>query len=286
MSRRGTWIGLALVIAVASNPVAGSGQADGPPQRLVSLVPGATEVLFAIGAGERIVGVSSYDHWPPQVEALPKVGALLDPDLEAILALRPDLVVADPSLTSLAERLDAAGIAVHGYATADVQDVFDQMQRLGRVVGLESGGRTAAARLRSELEIVREAHRVAVPPAVMLVFGRRIGSFAEVWVNGGVGFLHELTEIAGGTNLYRDIERASFKAGLETLLARIPDVVIEMRVDGLAPVDRSAIRAEWQLLPGFQSTRVAVITEPWVLNPGPRLAAAAELIAAAAAGSQ
>ncbi len=277
--QRGGWrLALALLAGgVGATPLAGAQEA---PQRLVSLVPAATQVLFAIGAGDRLVGVSSYDTWPEEVGRLPRVGALLDPNLEVILALRPDLVVVDPAQAALERQLASAGIDSYVYATEDIAGILTHMHELGSRLGLADAGTRAASRLRSELAQVRSAVRGNETVATVLVFGRRPGGFAELWVNGGVGFLHELVEVAGGRNLYADMERQSARAGLEVLLARVPEVLVELRLGSdLADLDTEAIAAEWHALPGYAAVRVTVLTDSWLVTPGSRVAEAARLFA-------
>ncbi len=270
---------LASYVCVAAAWVV-SGQTSPPATRIVSLLPAATQTLFAIGAGDRLVGVSSFDDWPPAVRELPRVGALLDPDLETILTLRPDLVIIDPALGVLVKQLEAAGIDSYPYATAGVEEALRHMVGLGRMVGMERQGRVAADRLRTELETVQLASANLPAPAVMLVFGRRPGAFAELWVSGGKGFLHELILIAGGRNLYADIEQPGVKASMEMLLTRVPDVVLEVRVGNAVAPEPGTITGEWRSLPGFERVRVALITDSWILLPGPRMGEAAELLAA------
>lgn len=271
-------LGFAVACSLAA-PATAARQA--PAARVVSLVPAATQVLHAIGALDRLVGVSSYDRWPPEIERLPRVGALLDPNLEAILALRPDLVITDPAQEALQQQLATASIDSYVYATADLADIEAHMRSLGALLGISEQGREAATRLRAELDAVAGLAGSEPVPA-MLVFGRRPGGFAELWVNGGVGFLHELVELAGGRNLYADMERQSARAGLETVLARVPEVVIELRLgEDPAALDLAAIRAEWRTLPGFAHARVTVLTDSWLVIPGPRVAEAARAFAAA-----
>jgi len=97
--------------APGAAPSARERQAAGPPQRIVSIVPAVTEMLFAIGAGPQVVAVSSFDTWPPDVKGLTRVGGLLDPDIERVLRLRPDLVVVYGSTPEVREKLERAGIA-------------------------------------------------------------------------------------------------------------------------------------------------------------------------------
>ena len=276
--RRGSafrWLGLLGVILPL---FAASLELQGPAQRIVSLVPGATEVLFAIGAGERVAGVSSFDHWPAEVERLPRVGGLIDPDLEAILTLRPDLAIIDPSQGSLRRQLAVSGIATYEYATADVADLLRNMRAIGDLLGLSNRAAQSADRLRADLDAVRARYASDDPPSVLMVFGRRDGSFAELWVNGGIGFLEELTAIAGGRNVFGDVERPGFKAGLEAVIARVPDVVVELRTGGQDAVPTAMLELEWRTLPGFANVRVVTLAAGWMLVPGPRVAEAAQVL--------
>ena len=108
---------------------------DRRPTRIVSLVPALTEMLFAIGAGPQVVAVSSYDEFPPEVKSLPRVGALLDPDMERILSLRPDLVIVYGSQTDLQAQLARAGIRVFNYRHAGLAGVLNTLKDLGAAVG-------------------------------------------------------------------------------------------------------------------------------------------------------
>ncbi len=273
------------VLAVAMPLWAAAAMSQGPPQRIVSLVPGATEVLFEIGAGERVAGVSNFDHWPAEVEELPRVGGLIDPDLEAILALRPDLAIIDPSQGSLRRQLTASGIATYEYATADVGDLLGNMLEMGSLLDLSDSAARSADRVRADLDAVRARYASDEPPSVLVVFGRRDGSFAELWVNGGVGFLQELTTIAGARNVFDDVARPGFKAGLEAVIARVPDVVVELRSDGQNAVPAQVLAAEWRTLPGFSGVRVVTLAAAWMLVPGPRVAEAARELGARLHGS-
>ena len=106
-----------------------------PPKRIISLVPAVTEMLYAIGAGSQVVGVSSFDHFPAQVESLPRVGGLLDPDFERIVRLAPDLVIVYGTQTDLTAKLDRARIPMFSYVHAGRSDVTAPIRQLGDRVG-------------------------------------------------------------------------------------------------------------------------------------------------------
>jgi ABC-type hemin transport system substrate-binding protein len=122
-----------------------------PPQRIVSLVPAVTEMLFAIGAGSQVVAVSSYDQDPPEVNALPRVGALLDPDVERILSLRPDLVITYGSQTDLQSQLERARIVVFDYRHAGLAAITATMRALGAGTGHAPEAEAAARGIESRL---------------------------------------------------------------------------------------------------------------------------------------
>ena len=128
---------LLLLSRTPSVPAAAAGPPQSRPSRIVSLIPAVTEMLFVIGAGPQVVAVSSFDEYPPQVKMLPRVGALLDPDLERILSLRPDLVVVYESQGDLRRQLERAGVPMYIYKHAGLPDVL--AKRLAKESGIDIG---------------------------------------------------------------------------------------------------------------------------------------------------
>src|SRR6185369_1515500 len=135
-------VAAALALLCAARPTA---QPNARPQRIISLVPAVTEMLYAIGAGPRVVAVSSYDYYPPDVRKLPNVGALLDPNVERILSLKPDLVVAYGTQSELKQQLVKAGISVFDYRHAGLPDVTATIRALGERSGDGQRARELAA---------------------------------------------------------------------------------------------------------------------------------------------
>lgn len=255
-----------------------------PPARIVSLVPSVTELLFAIGAGAQVVGVSSYDHEPPAVEKLPRVGALLDPDLERLLALRPDLVVTYHSQSDLEQQLARAGVGTFPYAHGGIKELFTTIGQVGAMSGHAKEAAALAAALQSQLSAIRARSAGKARPRVLLVFGREPLSLRGIYASGGFGFLHDLVEVAGGEDVFGDIKRESVQATAELVLARRPDVILEIRADPLDPAVASQEVAAWNALasvPAVRNHRVVFLTGSDLVTPGPRIAAAAERIFAA-----
>jgi iron complex transport system substrate-binding protein len=252
-------------------------------RRIVSLVPSVTEMLFAIGAGPQVVGVSTYDRFPEAVRALPRVGALLDPDTEKVLSLKPDLVVLYGSQTDVEQRIGRAGIRVFSYRHGGLADTMRAMRDVGR----ETGHATEADRAASEVErrIARVRTRVGgrPRPRVMLVVGRDEQALRGVFASGGVGFLHEMLDAAGGANVFADVPREALQPSTETMLARAPDVILEVH-SGTPPPTRvlARERAVWQALssiPAVRQHRVELLYGSELVSPGPRLAQATEVLA-------
>ena len=252
-------------------------------RRIVSLVPNVTEMLFAVGAGPQVVGVSTYDDFPPETKALPRVGALLDPDTERIFSLRPDLVIVYGSQGELESQFARAGIRVYAYRHAGVGNVMQTIRDVARLAGRTADGDRVVRELTSQLDAVRMRVRGRPRPRTMLVIGRDAGALRGVYVSGGVGFLHDLLDVAGGDDLFADITRESVQPSSETMIVRAPDVIIELR-PGNQPAAAALQRERgvWNLLasvPAVRNNRVHLLYGDYLLSAGPRLGRAAETLA-------
>lgn len=245
-----------------------------PPHRIVSLVPAVTEMLFAMGAGDRVVGVSSFDTFPPEVLAIPRVGALLDPNLERIFELQPDLVVTYGSQSTLNERLGEVGIRSFNFVSGSIGDLLSSMQALGTVLGDPEAGMALARSTSNALEEIR--HRAPIErPSVLLVHSRDPGVIGAFYTEGAPSYLNELIDIAGGENLFADVQLKSFQPSLEEVLKRNPDVIIEM-VPSSADTPESIEQRlnDWrrlETLPAVRNRRVYVLAGDYLLIIGPRL---------------
>ena len=263
-------------------------QAGGVSRRIVSLVPSATETLFAMGAGPKVAAVSSYDRFPPEVERLPRVGALFDPDVERILSLRPDLVVAYASQTDLIAQLKRAGIPVYVYRHGSLADITAGMRELGERIGMADQAGRAAADVERGLANVRSSVAGAPRPRTALVIGREPQSLRAISVSGGYGFLHDLLDLAGGDNVFGDVKRESMMVATETMLAKQPDVILELHYSDTASRDDEAReRAAWKLLPGVpavRNNRVHLLYGGELVVPGPRVVLTARAFARAIHG--
>jgi len=253
------------------------------PGRIVSIVPSVTEMLFAIGAGSQVVGVSSFVRFPDEVSMLPRVGALLDPDMEQIFSLRPDLVILYRSQSDTREQIERAGISVFTYAHGGLLDVSETMRELGRLTGYRSQADRVARGIDTDLAVIR--HRVAgrERPRVLLVLGRDPDMVRNVYASGGIGFLHDMLDAAGGANVFAGVSREAVQPTTEGILGAAPDVIIEVRTDGLlTPIDAQnslVVWDRWSMIPAVRSGRVHFLMANELVVPGPRVATATERLA-------
>lgn len=233
---------------------------DVPARRVVSLAPHATELVFAAGGGRYLVGVSEYSDQPPAARQLPRVAAGGRVDVEAVLALEPDLVIAWGSGNRRADldRLRARGVPVFESEIRRIDDIPATLVRLGRLLGTEGRARQAARDFRRAL--------AALPPRP-----GRVPVFLEIahrplMTLNGRHLASEVLRRCGGRNVFADLGPLAAVVSVEAVLARRPRVILVS--DGLADLD--GVVRFWRGLPGLDA-EVAVVAADTLLRPGPRL---------------
>jgi iron complex transport system substrate-binding protein len=255
------------------------------PIRIVSLIPATTEMLFAMGAGDRLVGAGNFDRFPPEVDRLPRVGGLLDPDTERILALRPDLVIVYNTQVELKTRLERAKVPYFSYEHRALPDILETIRALGERVDASAAATRLVAEMNGALTEVRKAVAGKPRPRTLLVFGREPGTLRGVYASGGYGFLADLLDVAGSDNVFGDIKQQSVQASTEMILSRRPDVIVELRYGD----DRRAVNVEqeldiWKTLPSVPAVRnrqLHLLVGDEFVVPGPRIVNAARRFARA-----
>ena len=278
MRRRVTLTILAVTGVVAlglDRPTVANRSQGTATSRIISLVPAVTEMLFAIGAGSQVVGVSTFDRFPPEVEGRPKVGALLDPDFERILTLRPDLVIVYGSQADLMARLSRASIPYFTYRHAGLTGVTATIRELGERVGRRVDGDRIASAIDRDLAAVRARVAGRPRPRTALIFGREPGALRGMYASGGIGFLHDLLETAGGQNAYADVTREGVQVSAESILTRAPEVLLEVRSSEGWPSSRlaeeRALWRTWPSLPAVKANRIYILADSAIAIPGPRV---------------
>ena len=233
-------------------------------------------MLYAIGAGRRVVAVSSYDSFPPEVKKLPSVGALIDPNVERILSLKPDLVIVYGTQADLKAQLARAGIGIFDYRHAGLADVTTTIREIGTRTGNAERANALAASIERGLEDIRSRVKDQQRPRTLLVFGRERLALRGIYASGGVGFLHDMLTIAGGDNVFASVKVQAVQANTEQILAQRPDVIVETRAANNAfPMgERQAELDVWKSLaavPAVRNGRVHFLFDDRVVIPGPRV---------------
>ena len=251
------------------------------PQRIISVVPNATEMLSALGVGQRVIAVGDYDHYPPEVETKPRIGGLLNPNIEKIIELRPDLVVMYGSQDVLRERLSKVGIRLYPFSHGSIDQTLDYLLELGKTVGEESRGREIVDRIHSVFDGLRQS-APGRRPTVLLVHNRGVGLLGSFYSVGAKAFQHELIEIAGGHNVLGDMGQEIVQPTLEEIIRRGPDIVIETIPHPGSAAEIEQRTRDWNTLkklPAVEQHRVYVVAEDYMLVPGARLDLAAKKFA-------
>ena len=251
------------------------------PKRIISVVPSATEMLFALGVGDRVIAVGDYDRFPPEVESRPRIGGLLNPNIEKIIEMKPDLVLTYGSQEALRLRLNAVGIRLYAFTHGDIEHTLDYIIELGKTVGEENRGREIVDRIHASFDDLRKT-APATRPSVLIVHNRGAGLLGSFYSVGSKAFQHELIDIAGGRNVLGDLEQEVIQPTLEEIIRRAPDIIIETIPPPASEADIRQRENDWKTLknvPAVQKGRVFVVTDDYLLVPGARLDQAARRFA-------
>lgn len=238
-----------------------------PATRIVSLAPHITEQLFAIGAGEKIVGAVEYSDYPEQAQAIPRVGGYSRLDLERILVLEPDLVVAWQSGNDVRtiERLEELGLVVYLSEPRRLPDIADSMERLGSLAGVPEEGRQQAEVFRRRLEELRQQYREKASPTV----------FYQIWNRplmtvSGRHLINDVITLCGGRNIFAELDALTPTISLEAVLNADPEVII---ASGMGK-ERPEWLDEWKAWPQLQAVKddKVFVIDPNIINRAtPRL---------------
>lgn len=241
-------------------------------RRIASLAPSTTETLFALGLGDRIVGVCEYCKYPPEALTKPKLGGYYTPNYEALLEARPDLVVILPEHDAIRERILDLGVEVLDVDHRSVKGILDSITVIGEACGVPEQAASLLADLEGRVEKVKSRMQGRPRPRVLVSIGRAMneGGARRITTCGRGGYYDDLIEMAGGVNAYEGT--IPFPAlSPEGVLALDPDVIVEMMPDLVEKGgSRQSILRDWATLPGLEHLRVRLIAKPYAVVPGPR----------------
>lgn len=282
-----TVLALLMVVAACSpapsppTDTQGTGGAPGA-ERIVTLSPHLTELVFAAGAGSKLVAVVEFSNHPPEAKALPRVGDAFRLDLEALAGVRPDLVLGWPSGNSPAvlDRLRRLGYRVVALEPRRLADVGDHIEAIGRLAGTEAAARRAAEAWRAGLADLSSRYGAAHAGRVFY----QISPQPLITVN-SEHFIGQAIELCGGTNLYADVPGLTPVVSMESVIADAPDAIVASDyTPGPASMpDGSPLDAwrPWTGVPAVAGNRLHLLDPDLVTVPGPRLLAGIGVLCAA-----
>lgn len=257
------------------------------PERIVSLSPSVTEILYALDLGDRVAGVTRYCQYPPEALRKPKVGGLLDPNLEAILALQADLVILVPDQKEFEAPLTRLNLPCLEVSQYSLREILDSIVKIGEVCGAQPAARRLAASIQSKTDAIRKRLSGLPPTRALISVGRDYGSgsLGQVYISGPGTFYDELLKLAGGVNAYREAAVKYPVVSAEGILRMNPEAIIEI-APGVVPggSESEAIVRDWQEIPQVSAVkegRLYVFGEDFMTIPGPRVGLILERLAEA-----
>lgn len=275
------WLHACLVFFLATSfsacGVSGGGKG------IVSLAPNLTETIFALGEGNRVVGVSEFDDYPPEVATLPKMGGYLDPDLEQLTLLSPALIIVPgrhEQVTAFGEMNQIPVLNVH---MDNMETIYAGFDSIGAALGVPMRATVLRAKVDAEFTALRDALKDLPRKKVLIVLGRERGDLTNLQTVGGTSFISEIVDAAGGDNIYKSATQPYLEASKETILLEAPDAIIEIHAGkNLTKNQSQALYNDWRFLdtvPAVKNGAIYFITESHAMRPGPRIADVAKIIA-------
>lgn len=244
------------------------------PHRIVSVAPSITETLFALGAGDQIVGDTTYCNYPEAAKSKPKIGGYITPDLETILATRPDMVFMMKNRPDIAQKLRATGIDVVELQPENLAGIFEEIQTIAAKIGAPEKGRALVQSIDKDIH-AGGARPAGKKPTVLFVVGRTPGTVADLIAVGRGSYLSELIELAGGANVFADATVPYPNVGLEDIIHRDPDVIIDMgHSEMVSERKKQSVRQLWEkynFLKAVKRGTVFPVSADYFVTPGPRV---------------
>jgi iron complex transport system substrate-binding protein len=247
------------------------------PLRIISLAPNITETLFALGAGVQLVGVTDYCDYPSAATAIAKVGGGLNPSLETIMTLTPDLVVLSASQQKTIKQLEQLGLQTLAVKGRTLQDIRHAITLIGHAIGRQGESTVLLAHFDAQLEMVQQKVAGLPRPQVMISIGHSLGSddFKQFYIAGQQDFYNDLIQLAGGENVYQKPFPKVPSISLEGLFHLNPDIIIDVfpeADDHTASIKQ--VRQQWSQLThinAIKNSRVHIIEADYATIPGPRI---------------
>ncbi len=278
--------GMAVALLVLLATTAGLAQPPAIPARIVSTSPSITETLFALGLGDRVVGVSLYCRYPAAVAALPKVGTFLKPDAETIARLKPDLVFLHKGPNNVLTQLGALGIKTAVVDRGSSSEVVTTIRQIAAATNVADRGERLVNELNAGLGRVKASVAGRSPRKILIIVGRRTGTLTDIIAVGPGSYLNDIATIAGGTNVLASAKLEYPRISMETVISLAPDVIVDVGEMGESPADserrRQVTEALWRgqtLVKAARDGGIHAVNDEAFVVPGPRIVEVARVLA-------
>ena len=268
---------IAILTILAGCQTQPAGQSSGKIRRIVSLSPNITEIIYALGQQDKLVGVTDFCKYPPQATKKQHIGGFVNPNIETIVSLKPDVLIGLPSHADLAHKLQNEHLKFVLLPDDRLDDVFFTIDSLGRLLDCKAKARQVVKAIRDSLRYYRhQALQVEqFHPKAMLVIGRDPGSTTHLTVVGPHTFIDSVWTLMGGTNVFADLPAKYAQVNRENILLKQPDLIIEFRFGEQWNARKDSLNREsWQSfagVPAVKNGQIYVLTGTYTLIPGPRI---------------
>lgn len=255
------------------------------PQRVVTFAPNITQWAFALGAGDRVVGISDFCIYPPEALTRRKCGGEISPNFELLVALKPDLIIVEGKAAKIREFCNNNHIAFLGLEMNSLEQIKSDVTTLGRVLGVAEKAKTLIDKMDADLNRLRVDVTKGKRPRVFISLFHPQGSMGTLATAGGGTFLDEMIVLAGGENIFADRAEPYPRVSKETLIRRRPEIILEFlpgeKIDARRNAEMDNDWASLSSIPAVKQKRIRRLTEDYVLMPGTRIVQIARLLRAA-----
>ncbi|MFW5450169.1 MAG: ABC transporter substrate-binding protein [Methylophagaceae bacterium] len=247
------------------------------PQKIISLAPSITETIFALGLGNKVIAVTDYCDFPSQVLNLPKVGGFINPNLEAIVALQPDLVILLANQQQTIDQLQQLNIPVLSVYTTTLADIKQTIDSIGQRTQHQQQSQQLLTTINQKIMWIEQQVSGLTRPRVMITMGHSIGSehMKNVFIAGQNDFYNDLITLAGGNNAYQDSQINVPSLSIEGILQLNPQVIIDIFPEANDHhANLNQVLKQWHALKyidAVQYNRIHIIEQDYATTPGPRV---------------
>ena len=254
--------------------------------RIISLAPSTTEILFTLGLGDKVRGVSQFCNWPPAAKTLPRMGGLMNPNYEAIVAAKPDLVIVFDDMLESENKFRALGIETLAVKHDTISDILDSIQAIGQRCGKAEQAQMIVNEILNKTHTIESQNQTQNPPKVLVCIGHDYSQDPSakpqnIYIAGNDGFYSEMIKLAGGQNAYSG-SIPNPAVSFESMISMNPQIIIDILPPANASIESKIIEKQWQNLSDIdaaKNNRIYVFSEDYMSIPGPRFINIIEKIA-------